>query len=561
MSFFSRKTRPATSGRSPSRTFRPRLELLEDRSVPSAGALDPTFGSGGIVTTKVSTNEDTARAVALQTDGKVVVAGTAYLGAGYDSGAFAVLRYNANGSLDSSFGSGGKTITDIDSRKADGANAVAIDYSGGSLATNPNYGKIYAAGWASLGNPMFGAGAEDAAFALVRYNPNGTLDTTFGGSQAKGKVITNFTSGSEYAYGVAVQPNGKIVVTGVGSDIVLARYNANGILDGTFGNQGKVITDDGIATDAAVGDMVLQADGKIVVIGRGSVSGSGAYVSVLARYNGNGTRDNSFGTNGLVTTLDKRFGTVAVQPDGKLVAGGTNGVDESFHWAFARFETGGALDASFGTSGTVVTDTSGVARAVTLDAAGRIVAAGWTPGVGTDTALLRLNPDGSLDATFGTGGKVQTSISQFGDFASDVVIQTDGKIVTAGYFDSRATAGSPVDRDFALARYLPSSPQIGSFTASPNPLTAGSPVTLTASNVQALNPGSTITQVAFYMDSNNNGVLDSGDSLLGYGTQTSPGTWTFTFTFATSGTYKLFARAQDSYGVFSDPLALDLQVL
>jgi len=104
-------------------------------------------------------------------------------------------------------------------------------------------------------------------------------------------------------------------------------------------------------------------------------------------------------------------------------------------------------------------------------------------------------------------------------------------------------------------------PQIGSFTASPNPVTADSPATLTAAGVQALAPGSTITQVAFYVDSNNNGILEpSTDTLLGYGTQTSTGTWTFTFTFSTAGTYKLFAQARDSYGVLSDPLSVDLQV-
>ena len=114
----------------------------------------------------------------------------------------------------------------------------------------------------------------------------------------------------------------------------------------------------------------------------------------------------------------------------------------------------------------------------------------------------------------------------------------------------------------ALARFLAAGPQIGSFTASPNPVSAGSSVTLTASSITDANAGATITQVAFHVDSNGDGVLDSGDALLGYGRQSSTGTWTFTFSASgTAGTYTLFAVATDSYGVLGDPLAATLQVI
>jgi hypothetical protein len=141
-----------------------------------------------------------------------------------------------------------------------------------------------------------------------------------------------------------------------------------------------------------------------------------------------------------------------------------------------------------------------------------------------------------------------------------------GRLYVSGYFQQTAdfptggiltsVGGSDL---FLMALDLPAL-QIGSFTASPSS-TAGSPVTLTASGVQDLNAGGTITQVAFYADSNGDGVLDPAtDTLLGYGSQTSTGTWTFTFKFSTAGTSRLFAQAKDNFGLLSDPLALDLQV-
>jgi hypothetical protein len=160
------------------------------------------------------------------------------------------------------------------------------------------------------------------------------------------------------------------------------------------------------------------------------------------------------------------------------------------------------------------------------------------------------NPNGSPDTSFGSGGFVITS--WFGglpveDHGGGVVIQTDGKIVTAG------AAGAS---GFRLARFGPSAAQIGSFTASPNPVTAGSSLTLTVSNLTLADPSSTITQVAFYY------LNSSGNQqLLGYGTQTSPGVWAFTFTVnLASGNDTLIAQATDSDGVLSDPLALALTV-
>jgi uncharacterized delta-60 repeat protein len=206
--------------------------------------------------------------------------------------------------------------------------------------------------------------------------------------------------------------------------------------------------------------------------------------------------------------------------------------------ALARYNANGTLDTSFGSGGVVSTT---VGPALVIQADGKIVLEG--------AGLARYNPDGSIDTTFGTGGIAPNFINS----SWSVAIAPNGDIVEAGY----------VGGNFAVARYLPSAPQIGSFTASPNPVTAGGSVTLTAANLTDGNPGSTVTQVAFYLDSNGDGILEPGtDTLLGYGTR-SGGTWTLTFSTAgwASAVDRLFAQAEDSYGVFGDPFALDLTVL
>jgi hypothetical protein len=173
----------------------------------------------------------------------------------------------------------------------------------------------------------------------------------------------------------------------------------------------------------------------------------------------------------------------------------------------------------------------------------------------TYSQVARLNVDGSLDASFGTGGMVATPIGSFnnspdGQFNA-VAIQPDGKIVAAGY-----TCFANNEAVFSLARYLPSEPEVGSFTASPSPVTSGSSTTLTASNITDGNAGATIRQVTFY-------YYDSTGTkqVLGYGTSDGLGDWALSFTVSLApGTYTLYAQAEDSYGAFGDPCALTLTV-
>ena len=269
---------------------------------------DPSFGSGGVVTTSIGGVDDEAHAVALQPDGKIIVGGycqSSPLG-------FALVRYNPDGSLDTSFGSGGKVTT--------GNNGMV-----NALALQPD-GKIVAAGESWNGSTNY-------VFALARYNADGSLDTSFGSG---GVVMTTvFPSNSAQAYAVAVEPDGKIVVAGRAYDAVreefaLARYNADGSLDTSFGSGGIVTTAFGTG-DAAGYGVVVQSDAKVVVAGYSSSDPLHTDIA-LARYDANGSLDTSFGSGGTVTTAiggaDDEAYAVALQPDAKIVAAG-----ESDAWA------------------------------------------------------------------------------------------------------------------------------------------------------------------------------------------------------------------------------------
>lgn len=273
----------------------------------------------------------------------------------------------------------------------------------------------------------------------------GALDPSFGGD---GRVVTNVTPGFDEAVGVAVQPgDGKIVVGGgANGRFGLARYNPNGALDTSFGGDGKVRTNFTAGFDEAF-DVVLQpADGKIVALGRAEWRG-GSFA--LARYNTNGTLDSSFGGDGKVMTNfsrgdDTAFG-VAIQADGRIVAAGRAGGHDG-KVAVARYNTNGTLDSSFGGDGRVTTNYTRFedrADAVAIQADGRIVAAGFA--ASGRFALTRYNTNGTRDSSFGGDGRVTTNFTPGRDWAFGVALQPgDGKIVAAG----RARGG------FALARYL-----------------------------------------------------------------------------------------------------------
>ena len=409
-------------------TTMPRAEL-------KAGTPDASFGTEGQVTTSFTTDDDRANAMALQSDGKIVVAGYGHnTTTDHD---FAVARYNPDGSLDTTFGTGGKVITTMSTGNgADQAYAVAIQ----------SDGKIVIAGKA------------EKSLAVARYTTAGVLDTSFSGD---GKVTTLLTGGTDVAFAVAVQSDGKIVVAGVAGlgllsdegNYVVARYTSTGALDNTFGGDangdstpdGYVITDVGSNTFDQAYAVAVLSDDKILAAGHG-----GDDIALL-RYTSAGALDTTFDTDGKVTTdISPGYNepyAMAVQSDGKIVivGTGTNADNSDFHFIAARYTSAGALDTTFSTDGKVITNfgsTEDRARAVAVQSDGKIVAAGYSS---RDFALARYNADGSLDDTFGTGGKVTTTtVSTTSDRAHAVAVQSDGKIVAAG------ESGN----DFGLARYL-----------------------------------------------------------------------------------------------------------
>ncbi len=394
----------------------------------------PTFSVGdGKATTAIGASYDVGYSVAVQPDGKIVVSGSGSNGSGTN---FALVRYNADGSLDSTFGTGGKVTTPIGTSSATGY----------SVAVQPD-GKIVVSGSGSNGS--------GTNFALVRYNADGSLDSTFG---TGGKVTTPIGTSSATGYSVAVQPDGKIVVSGTSSDgahddFALVRYDADGSLDSTFGTGGKVTTPIGTSNDEGR-SVAVQPDGKIVVSG---YSYNGLDLDfALVRYNANGSLDSTFGTGGKVTTPIGTYGdlgySVAVQPDGKIVVSGGSVIGSNVDFALVRYNADGSLDSTFGTGGKVTTPIIGTSEdygySVAVQPDGKIVVSGYSSnGSDYDFALVRYNADGSLDSTFGTGGKVTTPIGTSTDVSYSVAVQPDGNIVVSGYSQN----GSDVD--FALVRY------------------------------------------------------------------------------------------------------------
>jgi uncharacterized delta-60 repeat protein len=451
----------------------------------SNGALDASFGSGGLVTTDFGSGWDYAYAVAIQGDGKIVAAGQAGIGSFPPD--FALVRYNSDGTLDASFGSGGKVTTDFggmdhayavaiqsDSKivavgqARDGSFGLARYNSDGTLdASFGNGGKVttFFGGWYAYAaavviqsdGKIVAAGHTDVGgFALARYNSDGTLDTTFG---SVGLVTTSFEDGGGIVSAVDIQSDGKIVAAGhawggSSDDFALARYNSDGTLDASFGSGGKVTTAFE-SWGASVSAVVIQGDGKIVAAGYAYIHGHIDFT--LARYSSDGTLDASFGSSGVVTTNfgeeDDYAYAAAIQDDGKIVAAGRAWVNDYEHFALARYDSNGALDASFGNGGQVTTAIgrkTNAAYAVAVQSDGKIVAAGYAEIGHYDYpvfALARYNSDSTLDGSFGSGGRVTTDWEGWTNGARAVALQDDGKIVAAGH------AGLRNNTDFALARY------------------------------------------------------------------------------------------------------------
>jgi uncharacterized delta-60 repeat protein len=394
-----------------------------------AGRFDSTFGVGG----KVADLPFSFRAndVTAQTDGKIVAVGT-----DEESGDFVIIRLNTDGSLDQSFGDSGRVTTDF-LEGEDIARAVVIQ----------SDGKIVVAGTAK--RPI---GARPN-FALARYETGGAPDTSFSGD---GKVLVEF--GTSEAFALAVQPDGKLVIagydfsftSGAQSNFALARTNGDGTLDTTFDGDGKVSTDFLTGNDIA-SDVALQPDGKIVVAGTKDIGEASTQDFALARYNADGSLDTSFGNGGKVTTdfftnLDDAK-AVAIQPDGKIVVGGSAVTAANTSFALARYQSNGDLDESFDGDGKVITDFGGSSNSISdiviQSSSGKIIAAGSAlVKSGGVFALARYKRDGSLDPTFDFDGRKTTGFenSAGGSAATAAALETDGRLIVAGTISPTASA-------------------------------------------------------------------------------------------------------------------------
>lgn len=355
------------------------------------GSLDTSFGSGGKVTTPIGSSYDIAKALAIQPDGKIVVAGSSRSGTTYD---FAVARYHPDGSLDNAFNGDGMVTTDL----APSVSDVAHD-----LVLQPD-GKIVVAG--ETGTPYNGSSGSGKDFALVRYNTDGSLDSNVDADpatsfNATGKRVYSVAPADDGIRGIAIQADGKIVAGGYASgekpsDFALARLNPDGSADATFDGDGKVIMNfythfSGTQSSEAVEDVAIQEDNKIVAAGhRGSEV-------VLARYNSNGSLNTSFGYSGMTSIYTGRSfdeaRAVAVQDDGSIMVAGNSGTTDGDgrHYLdvlLARFSPQGyPTDTTLVDLGSTVDQVFGLA----LQEDGKTVAVGQTRGstVYTDFALVR----------------------------------------------------------------------------------------------------------------------------------------------------------------------------
>lgn len=404
----------------------------------SSGSLDSTFGSNGTVVLSPGFANDVAQAVAIQSDGKIVTVGYGFNGM---FNAFAVTRINPNGTPDNTFNTSGIALTTVGPRDAE-AFGVAVQ----------SDGKIVVVGQASNG--------INTDIAIVRYNLDGTLDSTF---DTDGRMVVDVAGGNDLGRSVAIQTDGRIVVAGnsvVGGtfDISVIRLETNGSLDASFagnGGSGQGIVRTRFGTGNAFGySVAVQPNAKIVVAGY--YSGPASVDSVILRYNTDGALDTSFSDDGRFlhafssNDVDEAL-AMALQPDGRIViAGCIRGGGRLNDYLIARIHPDGGLDQAFGQGGFTRVEFSpspDIALGVAVQSDGKIIAAGFANnGVNNDFGVTRVNANGTLDSSFNEDGRQQTAFGSSTDSANAVAVQADGKIVVVG-----RTVFSTAD--FGIARY------------------------------------------------------------------------------------------------------------
>ncbi|TDU62561.1 putative delta-60 repeat protein [Prosthecobacter fusiformis] len=409
--------------------------LLHSQARAAAGVLDSTFNETGSLTTSLSLSVegvDEANDVAVQTDGKLVVAGFC-LGSGGNFD-FAVVRYNEDGSLDATFGIDGKVITNLGSD--DRAYCIALQPDG-KIVVGGRYGNVNGSG--SIG--------------VVRYLTNGSLDTSFSGDG-----IVNISSGAEDARKLVILSDGEILLAG-GTSSMLVQLQSNGTLDTSFSSDG--ITYAVLDSSPRIRDLKVQSDGKILIAGAAQVLSKNRFMT--ARLNADGTMDSSFGSQGKITTMigttSAEGSALALQSDGKIVVTGTARIGNNDAVATVRYLADGSLDEGFGSGGISTVSVgnghnSGSDLQLTADGKIMIGGSAFLNGL-RHAVMIRLKADGSMDATLGGDGYVMTLVEELEMFVSALVSLDDDRWTLVGY--SLTVEGH---RDFALVRYLVGPAQI-----------------------------------------------------------------------------------------------------
>lgn len=461
------------------------------------GSPDISFNKGGKLIGSSDQGSTTFNDVAVQPDGRVVAAGLTWNGSNYD---FAIIRYNSNGSPDSSFNNNGQQITDLGS-----------DEQQPHIIIQKN-DKIILAGTAGQVN--------SSAVSLMRYNNDGTPDSTFG---TGGKVISDLGYLFANATAVAAQNDDKIIVAvntvddGFNSGFIIARYNPDGTIDSTFGNNGvKTFSQDQFAFFGL--SLTVQKDDKILIAGFTT-----ADLAVL-RLNTDGSLDNTFSDDGIQTTdfglSDEAATSVVVQNDGKIMVGGSSRGSANVS-LLSRYTANGNADSTFNGTGTEITH-SGNVVSIVLQNDGKILEA-----VGSQFLISRFNVNGSIDNTFGNNGIQVTNVGTTGSSSIGGIALSADRLYAVGYGEYPGKLG-------VVASYLlNSAPTVTLITP------ADSATYLSGANVYfnafASDADGTVIKVEFYSDT----------TLLFTATDTP---YTFKWGHVKRGNYTLIAKATDNSG-------------
>ena len=388
----------------------------------------------GKMIAQVGTSDDVANGIAVRPNGKIITGGYSFNAVNNSSNNdFALVAYNADGSLDYTFGNNAVVKTEINAFSSDEIRAIALQADG----------KIV------VGGTTTANASTNTNIVIARYLADGSnLDASFG---VGGKTIIDFQGTQDQVYAMAIQTDGKILVAGstvngANIDFSMARININGTLDATFGTNGKVQVS--LANYSIGRALAMQTDGKIVA----AVFVEGDF-GVL-RFNNNGSLDNSFDGDGKViidyglNSFDEVYG-IAIQPDGKILISGNTDKDGTDDFAIMRFNTNGSLDNTFGSGGKTHVDINSgdLYPSIALFPSGKIILAGQSGYANYGIAYF--NPNGSLDTNFDTDGKLEIPIGYGMDGPTSMAIVSQNQLLIAGYYFNGT------NNDFALVKLLP----------------------------------------------------------------------------------------------------------